>query len=80
MLVSKLQALLHSGELRIAKELPDAHVLALEMQDFRANISETGYTRFGAREGQHDDLVLSVAIGAWFADMQRETTYFTFRI
>ena len=63
LLVSRLQAALHAGELRIAKELPDASVLALEMQDFRAQIGESGYKRFGAREGTHDDLVLAVAIG-----------------
>lgn len=67
LLVSRLQAMLHEGTLRIAKELPDARALALELQDFRANISEAGYTRFGAREGKHDDLVLAVAIGAWLA-------------
>lgn len=65
LLVSRMQAMLHSDELRIAKTLPEARTLALEMQDFRANISETGIARFGAREGQHDDLVLAVAIGAW---------------
>jgi hypothetical protein len=60
-----MQAMLHSGELRIAKTLPEARTLAMEMMDFRANISETGLARFGAREGAHDDLVLAVAIGAW---------------
>ena len=67
LLVSRMLAALHEGSLRIAKELPDARTLALELQDFRANISEAGYTRFGAREGKHDDLVLAVAIGAWWA-------------
>ena len=33
-LVSKLQALLHAGDLRIASSLPDAAVLARELQDF----------------------------------------------
>ena len=70
LLVSRLQAALHAGELRIAKELPDASVLALGMADFRAQIGETGYTRFGAREGTHDNLVLALAIGVWYANLE----------
>lgn len=66
-LVSRLQAALHSGELRIAKELPEAKTLVSELQDFRGIFTESGNARFGAREGAHDDLVLAVAICAWKA-------------
>jgi hypothetical protein len=66
LLVSRLQALFHAGELRIAKSLPEAPALASELQDFRANISDTGYVGFGARVGKHDDLVLALAIGCWY--------------
>jgi hypothetical protein len=77
-LVSRLQALLHGGELRIAKELTEAAVLAREMSDFRATFSEaTGYVRWGAREGTHDDLVLAVAIGAWWAGRARPAVRFS---
>ena len=41
--------LLHADELRIAKSLPEAAALAAELQDFRANISDSGYVGFGAR-------------------------------
>ncbi|MBI3789940.1 MAG: hypothetical protein HY275_03580 [Gemmatimonadetes bacterium] len=67
LLVSQLQAMLNDGTLRIAKDLSERQALVTELMDFRANISEAGYTRFGAREGTHDDLVLAVAIGAWIA-------------
>jgi hypothetical protein len=81
LLVSHLQASLNEGTLRIAKQLADAQALAEEMVDFRANISEAGYTRFGAREGAHDDLVLAVAIGNWWACRQHgELTVFSFRV
>jgi hypothetical protein len=70
LLVSQLQACLNEGTLRIAKGLSEARALAEELGDFRANISEAGYTRFGAREGAHDDLVLAVAIGNWWACRQ----------
>jgi hypothetical protein len=70
-LVSRLQALLHSGELRTAEGLTEAKAFASELMDFRATFSDSGNVRFGAREGQHDDLVLAVAIGAWWASRHK---------
>ena len=67
-LISRLQAMLHAGDLQIAKNLPEAETLASELSDFRVQFNEgSGYARFGAREGRHDDLVLSLAIGVWYA-------------
>ena len=77
LLVSHMQAMLHSGVLRIEKSLPDARALVEELADFRANISESGATRFGAREGTHDDLVLAVPIGAWWATRQYDAEAWT---
>ena len=48
-LVSKLQALLHSGLLLIAAQLPGAAVLARELQDFRARFTDAGNATFNAR-------------------------------
>jgi hypothetical protein len=64
-LVSRLQALLHNGQLKIHKDLADAPELVSELQNFRAQVSESGYWKFGARSGKHDDLVLAVAIALW---------------
>ena len=64
-LVSKLQALLHAGQLRIAAGLPDAAVLARELQDFRVRFTEAGNATFNAREGAHDDLVLALALAVF---------------
>ena len=64
-LVSKLQALLHAGELSIAASLPDAPVLLRELQDFRVRFTESGNATFNAREGAHDDLVLALALGVF---------------
>lgn len=76
-LVSRLQAALHAGELRIAAELAEAQNLLSELQNFRATISEaTGFASFGAREGAHDDLVLAVAIGAWWVSRPQPTVEF----
>jgi hypothetical protein len=56
-------------ERRILRSLPDASVLMSELQDFRAEVSDTGAWRFGARSGKHDDLVLALAIALWRARM-----------
>ncbi|MFI5230025.1 MAG: hypothetical protein ACHQWU_13210 [Gemmatimonadales bacterium] len=67
MLVSRLQAALHEGVLRIQKTLPDASALVAELNNFRGIFTDSGAARFGAREGAHDDMVLSLAIGNWYA-------------
>jgi hypothetical protein len=64
-LVSRLQALLHNGQLKIHPGLSDAQALVEELQSFRAQASASGFWRFGARSGKHDDLVLAVAIALW---------------
>jgi hypothetical protein len=70
-LISGLDARLHAGELRIAKELSEATVLADELRDFRRLVSEAGRASYSARAGKHDDLVLSVAIALWWLTKPR---------
>jgi hypothetical protein len=67
MLVSRLQALLHEGRLKIQKELPEAETLVRELQDFRVEFTAAGHLTFNARSGKHDDLVLALAIAVWRA-------------
>ena len=64
-LVSRVQALLHSGRLKINKNLPEAKALADELQSFRAEVSENGYWRFAGSGNTHDDMVLAIAIALW---------------
>ncbi len=66
-LVSRLQALLHQGQLKIQKELSEAETLVRELQDFRVEFTATGHLTFNARAGKHDDLVLALAIAIWRA-------------
>jgi hypothetical protein len=66
-LVSRLQALLHQGQLKIKRSLPEAEVLVRELQDFRVEYTANGNLTFNARQGQHDDLVLALAIACWRA-------------
>ena len=74
LLVSGLTASMHEGALRVARALSDAAALVGELQDFRAAFSDSGFARFGAREGAHDDLVLAVALGVWWARQPRQAT------
>jgi hypothetical protein len=66
-LVSRLQALLHEGRLKIHKELAEADTLVRELQDFRCEFTAAGHLTFNARSGKHDDLVLALAIAVWRA-------------
>ena len=67
LLVSTVQALLHDGRLQIQKDLPEAPILKLELEDFRATVTDSGRWTFGARSGAHDDLVLALALALWRA-------------
>jgi len=71
LLVSRLQASFHAGELRIPRELPEAKNFVHELQEFRATLSEAGCLRFGARATSHDDMILAVAIAVFGATSLR---------
>ena len=66
-LVGQLIATAHQSKLKVSKKLPLAPVLQQELQDFRVSYTDSGYSKFGARSGKHDDLVLSVAVAIWWA-------------
>lgn len=65
LLISMVDARLHAGELRFAANLAEANAMAAELRDFRRKVSAAGRYSYEARVGQHDDLVLAVAIGLW---------------
>lgn len=65
-LIAAPQVLLQSRELKIAAELPEAETLAAELQNFRYEITRSGSDTYAAwREGDHDDLVLALALAVW---------------
>src|SRR6188472_4247262 len=47
-LVSRLQALLHEGRLKIQRELDEAETLVRELQDFRIDFTAAGHLTFNA--------------------------------
>ncbi len=76
-LVSKVQALFHSGTLKIAPDLPDAQPLVRELQDFRVQFTSAGNATFGARNGAHDDLVLALALAIFGASQTSKVQVFS---
>lgn len=67
-LVSRLQALMHTGCLHMPDTLPLAKTFRRELLDFRVSYSAVGNATFGAREGAHDDLILAVALAVYGLD------------
>jgi hypothetical protein len=66
-LVSVLQSLLQTQRLTIAR-LPEREVLVKELLGFKVKVSAALNELYGSwREGQHDDLVLAVALACWRA-------------
>ena len=66
-LISRLDAVLHTGDLRIAKELRDSGPLAEELKNFQRSVSAAGRASYEARVGMHDDLILAVSLATWWA-------------
>ena len=69
-LVGSLQVLFQGGRLKISKKLPLASTLQNELLNFKVKIDPvTAHDSYSAwREADHDDLVLSVAMAAWWAE------------
>jgi hypothetical protein len=65
-LITRLDVVLHTGDLRIAKELRESGPLAEELKNFQRSVSAAGRATYEARVGMHDDLVLAVALANWW--------------
>jgi hypothetical protein len=72
-LVSIVQVLLQAERLKIASSLREASTLTAELLAFKVSISLKGHDSYGNdagpwRENPHDDLVLAVALAAWYGE------------
>ena len=66
-LVTNLQVLLEERKLRVAGGIAEAATLVREMQEMRVKITASGREQFAARrKGEHDDMVMAVALAAWW--------------
>ena len=67
-LLAGLQSALERRILRIARKIPESALLVEELMNVRVKVRSSGAMRVGADAfGQHDDLVLAVALAVWRA-------------
>jgi hypothetical protein len=69
-LVAATQILLQTGRLKMPRNLPLVEVLRDELLNFKVKLSpETSHDSYEhGRAGEHDDLVLSCCMAAWFRE------------
>lgn len=68
-LASTMQVLLQNGQLKFAKGLMHAQTLIDELLNFKVKVNARAHDQYEAwREGDHDDLVLSLALAVWYAE------------
>lgn len=71
-LISNLQVLYQNKQIKISNEISEAEILVKELLNFKVKISTAGHDSYEAwREGIHDDLVLSVALAAWYHERNK---------
>ena len=72
-LVGSVQVLLGTGRLEVAPGLREASVLVHELKNFQYKLKDSGYISLEAwRERDHDDLVLALALAAWYAERAQQ--------
>jgi hypothetical protein len=73
-LIGKCQFALSDGRLKIRETSRLASVTTRELMAYRVSVSPSGHESFGAPVGEHDDLVLSLALAIFGAT---HTPYFS---
>src|SRR5580704_5392283 len=64
-LVTTVEVLLQERRLKIGQDIPDREALVDELLSFRANVTAHRRDTFGAEGGEHDDLVIALALACW---------------
>jgi hypothetical protein len=64
-LVSKLVALIHGGELRVHTGLSGWPILQRELLNYRSEVTPAGHETWNSRTGEHDDLIVAIALCVW---------------
>lgn len=68
-LIASAALAFQSGRLQIAAGADHAETLVKELTAFQVKISAAGNDTYSAPSGEHDDLVLALAIGLWWGDL-----------
>lgn len=77
-LAGVINVLLGTRRLTIAEGLPETRVLRAELENFKVKINLRGHDSYAAgtsekwRDGEHDDLVLALAIACWIGEFDVE--------
>jgi hypothetical protein len=67
-LIAAVQMALEKGEIRIARRMREVGSLVRELMDMQMSVKSSGSVRIGADGyGQHDDLVIALALACWRA-------------
>ncbi len=64
-LISRVQLMLESNDLKISNRLPALEHLREELRQFRMTINHSQHDQYSAREGEHDDLILALSLAAY---------------
>ena len=67
-LCTTVRLLMERGQLHVSGALPEAPLLRRELAGFQMKRTQAANLIFSAREGEHDDLVLSLAIALWWGE------------
>ena len=65
LLISRLDALMSTGSLKIQADLPEADTLIRELQNYQIQFTPSGQLTANARQGAHDDIILAAALAIW---------------
>jgi len=74
-LVGAAQVPLQRGKLKVAEALPEAQILTAELRNFEVNITLNANAVYSHRDGEHDGLVLAVALALWGAKKRPNYVY-----
>jgi hypothetical protein len=67
-LIAGLLVMLEKKELALSMKAPSARLLDKELTGMESRVSRSGHLSIGTwREGEHDDLVMAVALACWWA-------------
>lgn len=61
------QVLLQQKHVLFAEKLPEVRALTNELLNFQMKVTKSANDVYNAREGEHDDLVLSLAMAVWYS-------------
>lgn len=67
-LISNIQLLLQVERFKIAAEAENRETAMQELRTYQCKLSKAGNEIYNAREGEHDDIVLSLAVACWYGE------------